>query len=96
MMNKVGAILLPLAAALMTHTPMLVQACAVCFDSEDDNRQAFVDTTIFLTILPLALFAIGMGLVVHRVRKAERAEAERHQAFLATAELLKHNDSQSS
>ena len=91
-MSSLGAKLIPLAAAIMTYAPALAQACAVCFDSEDDNRQAFVDTTIFLTVLPLALFAIGIGLVVHRIRKAEREEAERHQAFLAATELLKKND----
>ena len=91
-MNALGAKLIPLAAAIMTYAPTLAHACAVCFDSEDDNRQAFIDTTIFLTVLPLALLAIGISLVVYRVRKAERAEAERHRAFLAATELLNKKD----
>ena len=95
-MGRLGSLALPLVAAVLTYAPNVARACAVCFDSEDDNRQAFVDTTIFLTILPLALFAIGIALVVHRVRKAERAEAERHRAFLAATEFMKHKDSQSS
>jgi len=93
-MQKLGAALLPLAAAIMTYAPSLVNACAVCFDSEDDNRQAFIDTTIFLTVLPLALFAIGIFLVVRRVRKAERQEALRQEAFLRSTELLKQSESQ--
>ena len=96
MMARLGRLILPLAAAAITYAPAWVQACAVCFDSEDDNRQAFVDTTIFLTVLPLALFVVGITLVVHRVRKAERAEAERHRAFLAATEFMKQNDTQSS
>jgi hypothetical protein len=91
-MNSLGAKLIPPAAAIMIYAPTLAQACAVCFDSEDDNRQAFIDTTIFLTVLPLGLFAFGIGLLVYRIRKAERTEAERHQAFLAATELLKKKD----
>ena len=49
-MNSLGAKLIPPAAAIMIYAPTLAQACAVCFDSEDDNRQAFIDTTIFLTV----------------------------------------------
>ena len=94
-MGRLGSLALPLVAAVLTYAPNVARACAVCFDSEDDNRQAFVDTTIFLTILPLALFAIGIALVVHRVRKAERAEAEMTPR-LWLPRTMKHKDSQSS
>ena len=94
LMTKLGAILIPLAAAIMTYAPTLAHACAVCFDSEDNNRQAFVDTTIFLTILPLLMLGLGIYLVVRRVRKAEREEALRQEAFLKSQQLFKHNDSQ--
>ena len=34
-------------------------ACSVCFSATEQNSQAFVDTTIFLSLLPLV--AIGVG-----------------------------------
>ena len=30
-------------------------ACSVCFDSKEERRAAFMITTVFLTVLPLAL-----------------------------------------
>lgn len=56
--------LAPLWAAGMT-LPSSALACAVCFDATDENRQAFVDTTILMTALPLLLMAAG-GYWIYR------------------------------
>ena len=60
------------AAAL----PDAAHACPVCFDSSDENRQAFFATTVFLTLLPLGMVG-GAGLWLrHRAReRAEQADS---------------------
>lgn len=50
-----------LALLLLVTLPEVVQACPVCFDSSDENRQAFLATTAFLSLLPLGMVA-GAGL----------------------------------
>ena len=34
---------------------MSADACSVCFSATDENRQAFLVTTIILSLLPLAM-----------------------------------------
>jgi cbb3-type cytochrome oxidase subunit 3 len=48
-------------------------ACAVCFDSGEENRLAFTITTWFLTFLPL--FFIG-GVIYWLVKRVKSAESE--------------------
>ncbi len=45
--------------------PDVAHACPVCFDSSDENRQAFLVTTAFLSLLPLGMVA-GAGLWIRR------------------------------
>lgn len=52
--------------------PAWALACPVCFSAKEENRQAFVDTTIFMTLLPLAL--IG-GIVWWLVRLSREGDA---------------------
>ena len=54
-----GMIALALAALLVL--PDAAHACPVCFDSRDENRQAFLVTTAFLSLLPLGMVG-GVGL----------------------------------
>lgn len=55
--------------------PDAAHACAVCFDSSDENRQAFLLTTAFLTLLPLGMVG-GAGLWVrHRLRERDGEDA---------------------
>jgi hypothetical protein len=55
-----------LVIALLALAPAVAHACPVCFDPRDENRFAFLATTIFLSLLPLGL-AGGMLLWVrHR------------------------------
>ena len=61
--------ILALALAALVLLPDAVHACAVCFDASDENRQAFIATTAFLTLLPLGMVG-GAGLWIrHRVRE---------------------------
>jgi len=49
---------LALVAYLMV--PGGVSACAVCFDSSDENRAAFLATTAILSLVPLGMVG-GFG-----------------------------------
>jgi len=51
--------------ALLVLLPDAAQACPVCFDSREENRQAFLATTAFLSLFPLGLVA-GAGLWIRR------------------------------
>lgn len=62
-----------LAFLLVALVPEAAQACAVCFDSRDENRQAFIATTIFLSLFPLGMVA-GTGLWIRK--RARDLEAE--------------------
>ena len=54
-----------MALALVVLLPEAAWACPVCFDSSDENRQAFIATTVFLSLLPLGMVA-GAGLYVRK------------------------------
>ena len=67
------------ALLLLVVLPDVAQACPVCFDARDENRQAFLATTAFLSLLPLGMVA-GAGLWLRgraRARDAEESESER-------------------
>ncbi len=53
------------AGALLALIPDAVSACPVCFSATDENRLAFLGTTIFLSLLPLGMVA-GAGLWIRR------------------------------
>ncbi len=51
------------ALLLLVLLPDTVQACAVCFDASDENRQAFLATTAFLSLLPLGMVgSVGLWI----------------------------------
>ena len=67
------------ALLLLVVLPDVAQACPVCFDARDENRQAFLATTAFLSLLPLGMVA-GAGLWLRersRDRDAEESESRR-------------------
>ncbi len=72
-MRASGAILV--AMALLALFPDVALACPVCFDSSDENRQAFIATTAFLSLLPLGMVG-GAGLYI-RKRSRELDEISR-------------------
>jgi hypothetical protein len=62
------------AMTLVALLPEAAHACPVCFDANDENRQAFIVTTAFLSLLPLGMVA-GAGLWI---RKRSRELDEEH------------------
>lgn len=60
-----------LGAALVLCAANFARACPSCASPLEENRQAFVDTTIFLTVVPLMM--IG-GMVWWIRRKAQQME----------------------
>ncbi len=61
--------------ALLVLAPRIALACPVCMAGRDDEtRAAFILTTLFLTVLPLAL--IG-GFVWWLTRRARTLEQQR-------------------
>lgn len=71
-MRRVTLVALALLALVLL--PEVALACPVCFDSSDENRQAFLVTTAFLTLLPLGMVT-GAGLWL-RKRAREVADGE--------------------
>lgn len=63
-----------LALLLVVLLPEAVAACPVCFDARDENRQAFLATTAFLSLLPLGMVG-GAGLWL-RKRARQRDEED--------------------
>ena len=59
-----------LAATLLVALQELAHACPVCFDPRDENRLAFLGTTVFLSLLPLAIVAGTLLFIRHRSRQA--------------------------
>lgn len=81
MMQRLPIVALVLAALALVVLPDAAYACAACFDANAENRQAFIATTAFLTILPLGMVG-GAGLWLrHRVREraAEESLSDSHQ-----------------
>jgi hypothetical protein len=58
-------LVLGLALLFVAVLPDAVHACPVCFDSSDENRQAFLATTAFLSLLPLGMVA-GAGMWIRK------------------------------
>jgi len=54
--------------------PEVALACPVCFDPRDENRLAFLGTTIFLTLLPLGMVGAMVTWVRQRSRKLDEEE----------------------
>lgn len=49
------------ALLLLVALPDVAHACAVCFDPSDENRVAFLATTVFMSLFPLGMVG-GLGL----------------------------------
>ncbi len=48
-------------------------ACPVC-GGGGQNQQAFVDTMVFMSLMPLAMLGAGAGVVWYLARRAARLE----------------------
>ena len=64
--------LVVVAVALLM--PEVALACPVCFDPRDENRFAFLGTTIFLSLLPLGMVGAMVTWVRQRSRKLDQDE----------------------
>jgi len=62
------------AVAMVALLPEVAAACPVCFDARDENRQAFIATTAFMSLLPLGMVG-GAGLWI-RKRTQDRDQRE--------------------
>jgi hypothetical protein len=72
-MRRVSILFLALAA--VAALPDAAEACAVCFDASDENREAFLLTTAFLSLFPLGMVG-GAGLWLRRrVRERDAEDA---------------------
>jgi len=63
------------ALLLLAIVPDTAEACAVCFSATDENRQAFLATTAFMSLLPLGMVA-GAGMWVRKRSKEIDQELE--------------------
>ena len=66
------------AACVVTAVAWLAgsaSACPSCASPLEENRQAFVDTTIFLTVVPLVM----IGGLIWWIRRKARALDQVHQ-----------------
>ena len=75
-MTRLSALMTALVAWLVVQTPAVAQACAVCTAGKDEeNAFAFLMTTIFMSIMPLAAIGTLVFVLWRRIQKLE-AEQE--------------------
>ncbi len=60
-----------LVAVLVASTARIASACPSCASPLEENRQAFVDTTIFLTVVPLMMIGGFIWWLRKRSREME-------------------------
>ena len=66
------------ALALVFLVPDVAHACPVCFDPRDENRVAFLATTVFMSLFPLSMVG-GVGLWLRkRARELRGLPHEEH------------------
>jgi hypothetical protein len=81
----VRAAFLALLGAALLGAPRLARACSVCTAGrEDETQTAFLLTTVFLSVLPLSMFA-GFGFWLWRRHRARQQELERAQSDALSA-----------
>ena len=65
-----------LLALVLAWAPRAAEACSVCMGGrEDENQAAFIATTVFLSVLPLALIGGIVFWLRRRLREIETARA---------------------
>lgn len=65
-------------SCLVLALPAWAFACPVCFSAKEENRQAFIDTTIFMTLLPLALIGGVVWWLVRLYREGGAPDTTGH------------------
>ncbi|MFO0691815.1 MAG: hypothetical protein U0900_24180 [Myxococcota bacterium] len=86
---RVAGAIAPLAAAVfVVGFPRLVEACAVCTSGrEDENNTAFLISTIFLSLLPLAGLGTLVFVIWRRLRALEAQGRGAESAPIASASV---------
>jgi len=69
---RILRVTLALAVVAMAFGANTALACPSCASPLEENRQAFVDTTIFLTVVPLAMIGGLIWFIRRRAREMER------------------------
>jgi hypothetical protein len=72
------------AVLAVAAVPELARACAVCGAGREENRMAFLLTTLFLSVVPL--LAIG-GIVVWLRHRARVVALEAREADVAASPI---------
>jgi CHASE3 domain sensor protein len=62
---------------------LVASACPVCFDPREENRLAFLLTTLFLTLTPLALMGGAVYWLYRRYKQVADELAREDQALEA-------------
>lgn len=76
---------------VLLWAPKIVEACSVCsVGREDENRVAFLITTVFLSLLPLAMIGGTVWWFWRRSRQLAREQVRTESpATLISADLLR-------
>lgn len=61
-----------IASLLVWLVPRISAACSVCYGGEEETRTAFILTTVFLSVLPLAMIGSLVWWLWRAVSRAER------------------------
>jgi hypothetical protein len=66
-------VLLVVALFLLAVVPDVAHACPVCFDPREENRLAFLATTVFMSLFPLSIVG-GFGAWLRKRARAESGD----------------------
>jgi hypothetical protein len=66
--RRIAFLAATLLAAVLTSLPALALACPSCGVGNGRNKMAFFVTTVFLSLLPLALIGAGLFWLARRGR----------------------------
>ena len=65
-----GLAVVAVVVGFLAVSPEAAWAFPVCFDARDENRQAFLATTAFLSLLPLGM-VFGAGMWIRRRNRCQ-------------------------
>jgi hypothetical protein len=72
-MKRIGILAVVMVAAAAVF-PDTAHACAVCFSASEENREAFLATTAFLSLLRLGMVTGAGFWLRHKVKERDAQE----------------------
>ena len=72
-MSRLRHHVLPPCAVAVAWLADVARACPSCASPLEENRQAFVDTTIFLTVVPLMMIGGFVWWIRRKTREVDQA-----------------------